>query len=194
MRLIIIIGLVVLLGGCVVGGLIFFKPQKEPEIFQFPADEYDNPTVAKKGKNKEGPNTEKTDLDREKEDEDRKEAAQRREETLKLFLEFPYFRLPLIAVPIVRSGRVCAYLHLRIAMKATGRETFTRSKVLLPRLVDGIYGDLYKSFENLWDQSVDPKTSVIKERIFAVCEKVLGRNHIETVYLREMHFNRTKIE
>jgi hypothetical protein len=122
------------------------------------------------------------------------EETQIREEALKLFLEFPYFKLPVIIVPIVRKGRVYAYLHLHIAMKAKGRKSFIKAKVLLPRLIDGIHSDLYKSFENLWDEKSDPKTSVVRERIFYATENVLGKNIIETIYLREMNFIRNTID
>ncbi|MES2607313.1 MAG: hypothetical protein V4544_01055 [Pseudomonadota bacterium] len=181
-KIIIIVGIVLALIGSVVGGIWAFNNLRSPEIFEFAPDPGDNPKAQKKGGNKESSES------------DIKDETQKREDALKLFLEFPYFRLPLIIVPIVRDGHVHAYLHLRIAMKANGREGFRRAKVLLPRLVDGIYSDLYKSFENLWNTRSDPKVSVIKERIFYATEKVLGHKHIETIYIREIIFKRTVMQ
>lgn len=178
--IIIIAGLVFVLIGCVFGGFWAYNNLGSPEIFEFSPDPRDNPKAQKKSKGKQSSES------------DVKDETQKREDALKLFLEFPYFRLPMIIVPIVRDGKVHAFLHLRIAMKATGYESFKRAKVLLPRLVDGIYGDLYASFSNLWNMRSDPKISVIKERIFYATEKVLGNKHIETIYRREFVFKRTE--
>jgi len=152
---------------------------RSPEIFEYDPDTGDKPKDHKKNK--------KTELS----EADQKEEILKREGALRLFLEYPCFRLPVLMVPVVRDGRVHAFLFLRIAMKATGRVAFKKSRILLPRLVDGIYTDLYKAFGNLWNPRQDPTTSVIKERIFAVAEKILGKDHIETIYLRDMHFTRT---
>lgn len=175
----IIVGLVFVLIGCIFGGFWAFNNLRSPEVFEFAPDPHDDPKAQKKGG---GSGASESSI---------KDETQKREDALKLFLEFPYFRLPMIIVPIVRDGQVHAFLHLRIAMKATGRESFQRAKVLLPRLVDGIYGDLYASFSNLWNMRSDPKVSVIKERIFYATEKVLGQKHIETIYIREIVFKRT---
>lgn len=155
---------------------------RSPPIFEFNPDVRENPKAKKQAKKKEASES------------DLKDEVQKREDALKLFLEFPYFRLPMIIVPVVRDGRVHAFLHLHVAMKATGDKTFKRAKILLPRLVDGIYSDLYASFSNLWNMRSDPKPSVIKERIFAVTEKVLGHKHIDTIYFREFIFKRTATE
>lgn len=160
------------------GGIWAYNNLRSPEIFEFLPDPSEKLKMQKESKSKDASES------------DIKDEAQKREEALKFFLEFPYFRLPLIIVPVVRDGNVHAFLYLRIAMKAKGHESFKRAKVLLPRLVDGIYTDLYASFSNLWNMRSDPKASVIKERIFAATEKVLGYKHIETIYIREMIFKR----
>jgi hypothetical protein len=178
-KIIIIVGLVFVLIGCIFGGIWAYNNLRSPEVFEFTPDPRDNPKAQKKSK---GEQSSESDV---------KDEAQKREDALKLFLEFPYFRLPMIIVPVVRDGQVHAFLHLRIAMKANGRESFQRAKVLLPRLVDGIYGDLYASFSNLWNMRSDLKVSVVKERIFAATEKVLGHKHIETIYIREFIFKGT---
>ncbi len=167
------------IAGCVWGGLYYYKNMRSPEIFEYDPDKGDKLKEPKKGN--------ETGLS----EEDQKEEILKRESALRLFLEYPCFRLPVLIVPVIRDGRVHAFLFLRIAMKATGRTAFKKSKILLPRLVDGIYTDLYKAFGNLWNSRQDPATSVIKERIFAVTEKILGKNHIETIYLRDMFFTRT---
>jgi hypothetical protein len=93
---------------------------------------------------------------------------------------------------VVRNGQVHAFIYLRLAMKATGHAGFRKAKVALPRLVDAIYSDLYKAFENLWDARFDPTTSIIKERVFAVTEQILGHNIIKEIYVREMLFLHNK--
>ena len=174
----IIVGITLLIAGCVWGGIYYYTHMRSPEIFEFTLDPSENPKVEKRAAGEKLSES------------DKMEETKKREEYLKAFLEYPYFRLPMIAVPVVRDGRVHAYLHLRIAMRAISHESFKKSKILLPRLVDGIYSDLYKAFENLWNQRYDPTTSVIKERVFAVTEKILGKNHIDTIYLREIVFKR----
>lgn len=181
-KVLIIIGLVYVLVGCIFGGFWAYNNLRSPAIFEFNPDARDNPKAKKKAKKKDASES------------DLKEEAQKREDALKLFLEFPYFRLPMIIVPVVRDGRVHAFLHLHIAMKATGDKTFKRAKILLPRIVDAIYSDLYVSFSNLWNMRADPKPSVIKERIFSATEKVLGHKHIDTIYIREFIFKRTETE
>lgn len=148
------------------------------ESFEFAPDEEDKPQ--KQGKR--GPENAS--------DEDLKIEQEKRKTALLLFLEYPYFRVPLITVPVVRNGQVHAFLYLRLAMKTTSHKSFRKAKTALPILVDGIYSDLYKAFENLWDARFDPTSSTIKGRVFTVTDQILGKKVIKEIYVREMLFIR----
>jgi hypothetical protein len=152
---------------------------KSPEIFQFKKEVWDDFVT-----------NDDANEDKELTQDENKEIKKKREESLKLFTNYPYFRLPLISVPVIRDGYVHAHLYIFISMKAIDPKSYTKSRILLPRLIDGIFSDLYKAFENLWDERFDPKPSVIKARIFSVTEKVLGKDQIDTIYLREIIFKR----
>ncbi len=153
---------------------------RSPEVFEFSNDELEH--FSEKNKSEE------KDLS----PEERSEITNNKDNSIDYFAGFPYLRFPLIAIPVIRGGHVHAHLYIFLAMKAIDEKSYTRSNVLMPRLIDGIYSDLYKAFENLWNERSDPKISIIKERILAVTEKILGKNQIETIYIREIIFKRIK--
>lgn len=174
-----ILALIVGLSGAIGAGLWFyFNPINTTPAFEFSADEQDK--VRKETKPR-GAVTAEADL---------KEEQAKRQAALLLFLEYPYFRLPMLNIPVIRNGQPHSFIYLRLAMKATNYKAFTKAKILLPRLVDAIYSDLYKAFENLWDARSDPTALVIKERVFAMTDQILGQHVINEIYVREMFFKR----
>lgn len=116
--------------------------------------------------------------------------ASQREADLQLFLEEPYFRLPVITIPTLRNNKMHGILHLRIIMKSINHAGFQIAKVLIPRLVDAIYSDLYKAFSNLWLTEYDPSPVVIQKRIQKVTSDTLGKGIIDEIYLKEFFFTR----
>jgi flagellar basal body-associated protein FliL len=106
------------------------------------------------------------------------------------FLEPPFFRLPTFRIPIIRQGKLFAYFHLKIEMEANSHQSFDLAKFLLPRLVDRIFSDLYVAMSNLWSVTVDPTSEAIKERIYRVCEGVLGKGKIKSIYIPQIIIDR----
>ena len=122
---------------------------------------------------------------------DQKEVAEKRKEELQIFLEPPYFRLPLMSIPVIRGGELIATLHLRLEMKAFDNDSFSRAKVMIYQIIDAIYTDLYGAFSNLWIKRTEPDPNVIRDRIFFCVNKVMGGKHIEAVFLKEFFFTRS---
>ncbi len=116
--------------------------------------------------------------------------ATQRAADLQLFLEEPYFRLPVITVPIIRNEKMMGILHLRIVMKSVDHEGFQLGKVLTPRLVDAIFYDLYSSLANLWLSQRDPTYKALLKRMHAMTTKTLGPKRIEDIYIKELFFTR----
>lgn len=113
-----------------------------------------------------------------------------REEDLKLFLEEPYSKLPIVTVPIIRYQRVFGMIHLRVITKSRNRLGFRLSKILMPRLIDAIFCDLYGAFYNLWIQDSEINPKVIQKRLLTVIQKAIGPEYIEEIYLKEFFFNK----
>lgn len=116
--------------------------------------------------------------------------ASQRAADLQLFLEEPYFRLPVITVPIIRNEKMMGILHLRIVMKSVDHEGFQLGKVLTPRLVDAIFYDLYCSLANLWLPQRDPTYKALLKRMHAMTTKTLGPKRIQDIYIKELFFTR----
>lgn len=121
---------------------------------------------------------------------DANKKAQKRAEGLKLFLEEPYFRLPTISVPAIKSNKLRGFLHIRIVIKVDDKKAFTIAKLLIPRINDAIFVDLFKAFNLLWYPKYDPSPSVIQKRIIKACQKVLGEKGINAVLIQEFFFTR----
>ena len=118
--------------------------------------------------------------------------VKKRKDVLQLFLTPPYFKLPVLSIPIIRGGVVAATLHLKLEMKASDRDSFERAKVLIDRLIDAIFTDLYGAFSNLWIQQYDPSPDVLKERVAECTKRVMGEGKVEDIYLKEIYFNRSQ--
>lgn len=116
--------------------------------------------------------------------------AQKRAEDLKLFLEEPYFRLPTISIPAIKSGRLKGVLHIRVVIKVDEKKTFTVAKLLIPRIIDAIFTDLFKAFNLLWHPKYDPNPAVIQRRVMQTCQKVLGKKGLNAVLIQEFFFTR----
>ncbi len=168
------VGGVLVLSALIAGGIYYVNKPAPLEFFEFTGAGIDD---------KEG------GTDHGTADPDHNDSPTKREEDLKAFVQAPFFNLPLIIVPVIRDGQVVAMLHFHVTMKATGRTSFERCKILLPQLVDGIFSDIYKSFENLWIPHTTPSPAVIKERIFYVTEKILGKGHVEAIFIKKFFFN-----
>jgi flagellar basal body-associated protein FliL len=118
-----------------------------------------------------------------------KEAHKPSEEQL-YFLEPPFFRLPTFRIPIIRQGRLFAYFHLKVEMEANSHQSFNLAKFLLPRLVDKVFTDLYVAMSNLWSVGADPTSEAIKERIYKVCDQILGKGSIKGIYIPQIIIDR----
>lgn len=106
------------------------------------------------------------------------------------FLEPPFFRLPTMRVPIVRHGKLFAYMYLKVEMEADSHETFDLAKFLMPRLVDRVFSDLYVAMATLWIETVEPSSEAIKERVYAVTKQILGKGKIKTIYVSQILIDR----
>jgi hypothetical protein len=124
-------------------------------------------------------------------EEDIAEKIRIREEYLKLFLEEPYFQLPDVKISIIRKGNIMGILFLRIVMKAKGHTEFQKAKILLPRVLDAVFADLWEAMSTLWVVEVDPSPKLIKGRINKVTNEILGKDIVEEIFLKEYFFNRT---
>ncbi len=173
--ILILVGGVLVFSAVIAGGIYFVNKPAPVEFFEFTEAGVDEKNNAPE----HGSNAEP----------DHNDSPTKREDDLTTFVRAPFFNLPLIIVPVIRDGKVIATLHFRVTMKATGRTSFERCKILLPQLVDGIFSDIYKSFENLWILHSTPSPAVIKERIFYVTEKILGKGHVESIFLKKFFFN-----
>lgn len=106
------------------------------------------------------------------------------------FLEPPFFYLPSLKIPILKEGKLVAYLHLKVEMEASSHDFFSFSKIFLPLLVDRIFTDLYISFSSLWFVGVNPQLKVVKGRLFKVGESTLGYGAIRNIYIRQLMIER----
>jgi hypothetical protein len=126
------------------------------------------------------------------EEERLEEIANKREADLSLFLEEPYFRLPILTVPIVREGKIMGLLRSRVVLKVENHENFQMAKIIIPRLIDCIFVDLYASMANLWLAENEPNVKVIEGRIKKCVERVLGEKLKPEVFLKEYYFTRNQ--
>jgi hypothetical protein len=101
-------------------------------------------------------------------------------------IEYPFFRLPTLHIPVLKDGKVTAYFHLKVGMEAFSPDTFNEARILQSRLIDGIFSDLYAALSNLWINNEDPKIEVIKERVLRVSNKILGKDKIKSVFARQV--------
>lgn len=109
-------------------------------------------------------------------------------------IEPPFFRLPTIRVAILKDdGKIAGYLHLKLEMEAASLDDFNEAKILLSRLVDGIFADLYSALSNLWVNKEDPKIEVIKERVQRIADKILGKGKIKSVFVRQIFLDRQQL-
>lgn len=118
--------------------------------------------------------------------------ASQREADLRLFLEEPYFRLPVITIPILRNEKLYGILHLRIVMKSVNHDGFQTAKVLIPRIVDAIFENLYVSFANLWLSHLDPTAEIIQKRLEKTTLETLGAGKVDQIYVKEFFFTRNR--
>lgn len=125
------------------------------------------------------------------EDEANGKKVTQREKDLQLFLKEPFFRLPTIVIPILRDENILGLLHLRIVMESTNHEAFERAKILMPRLVDAIYCDLFGALGTLWLAQYDPSPIAIQGRIKKLAEDIYGPDIILQVSLKDFLFSRT---
>ncbi len=102
----------------------------------------------------------------------------------------PFFRLPTIRVPIVKDAKVTGYLYLKLEMEASSMDNFNEARILLSKLVDGIFTDLYSALSNLWISKENPKAEVIRERVLRVSNNILGKNKIKSVFVRQIFLDR----
>ncbi len=116
--------------------------------------------------------------------------AQKRIDNLKLFLKEPYFRLPIIFVPAIKTNQLKGILQIRVVMKIDQRKAFNIAKQLVPRIADSIFVDLFKAFNLLWYPKYDPSPATIKNRIFQTIQQVLGKNGIDSIIIQDFFFTR----
>lgn len=106
------------------------------------------------------------------------------------FLEFPYFRMPLIVLPVIQSEELIATIRIQLQFEAKDKEAYDRAKILLPIVGDQIYSDLFAVFSSLWIPSIEPKMETIKGYIIKSCEKVLGKGIIVQVFIRQFFIDK----
>ncbi|MBA4249563.1 MAG: hypothetical protein C0432_02195 [Candidatus Puniceispirillum sp.] len=123
-------------------------------------------------------------------DGDKNKKAQKRIDNLKLFLEEPYYRLPVIFVPAIKTNKLKGILNIRVVMKIDQRKAFNIAKNLVPRITDAIFVDLFKAFNLLWYPKYDPNPKIIKKRILKTIQEVLGKGGIDTIIIQEFFFTR----
>jgi hypothetical protein len=106
------------------------------------------------------------------------------------FLEFPYFRMPLIVLPVIQSEELIATIRIQLQFEAKDKEAYDRAKILLPIVADQIYSDLFAVFSSLWIPSIEPKMETIKGYIMKSCEKVLGKDIITQIFIRQFFIDK----
>lgn len=98
----------------------------------------------------------------------------------------PYFLLPTLNVPVIREGEPAYTITILIELKVIEKLEHQNTKMYIPCLIDGIFMDLYKSFGLLWIPPQLPSSNILKERILAACQKILGKNIIENAYIHKL--------
>lgn len=124
----------------------------------------------------------------------KKDKKKFREDENEYAIEPPFFSLPTIRIAILKDdGKIAGYLHLKLEMEAASIDDFNTARILLPRLVNGIFEDLYSALSNLWINKENPKVDVIKERVLKVAEKILGKDKIKSVFVRQIFLDRLEL-
>lgn len=99
------------------------------------------------------------------------------------------FVIEKIAVPIIKSGRIIAYLRLSVHIQSKTSDILETVKTLEFVLRDAFYTDLYSAMSDLWIPNKDPNPESIKKRIQNVANKTLGPDQA-TVYIKELYLHR----
>lgn len=106
------------------------------------------------------------------------------------YLEFPFFRIPLLSIPIIQNDALVGTLNIKLEIEAADKSAFDMSRIVLPIIVDRIFCDLYAIFGALWIPSLDPKMESIKTHVKRAIRKIVGSHKIKNVYIRQFYIER----
>ena len=103
------------------------------------------------------------------------------------FIKFPFFRLPIIGVPVIKNNQWISTFFIHLEGEAASREVYDNIRILMPKITDAIFTDLYQNLCVFWfpEQPVSPRN--MASRAHDQIEKTLGTKTIKRIFVRDSY-------
>ena len=95
-----------------------------------------------------------------------------------------YVELDPFVLPILREGRVTQHLTIVLSVELAKAALAESLNPVMTRLRDAIYSELYGVFAFRYVQEAGADLPIVKQRLMAAAEKVLGPGKVESILIR----------
>ena len=95
-----------------------------------------------------------------------------------------YVQIPAFQVPVIQDRVHKTNFLLEIVIEARDHEKAIRVYQMRAKLIDAIFVDLYSVFAVIWHPLFHVELDELKERLFKICLKVLGRSLMKDVLIQ----------
>jgi hypothetical protein len=113
------------------------------------------------------------------------------------FIEFPFFRLPVIGVPVIKNNQWISTFFIHLEGEAASREVYDDIRIFMLKITDAIFTDLYQYLCIFWFQEDPVSAKNMVSRAHDQIEKILGTKTIKKIFVRDSYMKnniRTYVE
>ena len=96
-----------------------------------------------------------------------------------------FFNLPSFVIPVIQNRTLQQVYSVDIILEMASTDNLQHAHKISPKLIDGIFTDLYGMLCIVWSPTVNIHLIDLKGRIFKISNGILGKDFVKSVLIQD---------